>query len=54
MASTVEVRNETSIVKGATSEPGRLDFVEKTRKEISSYEDNKHYTLVKSKELNIK
>ena len=46
----IEVGNDTSTFKETTSQPVRLDFMETTRKEIDTHEDDKHWTLVRRRE----
>ena len=46
LVSDTEEGNKTFNSKEATSQPGRLDFVEATRKEIGAHENDKYCNLV--------
>ena len=46
-----KLENDTFTFKESTSQYERLEFVEATRKEISVYENDKHWTLVKRRDL---
>ena len=48
----IEAGNGTSTFKYATSKPERLEFVEATRKKTCAHEIEKHWTLVRRRELN--
>ena len=44
--------NDTFIFKESTSQPGVMDFVEAMRKEKGTHEIDKHWNLVRRRELN--
>ena len=47
LASNIKPRNDTFNFKEVTSQPDRLDFFEAMRKEIGTYEIDKHFNLVR-------
>ena len=51
LVSNIEEVNYTFTFKESTSQPERLDFVEKMRKEIGAPENDNHWTMVRRRKV---
>ena len=52
LVSNTERVNETFTFKESNSQHDRMEYLEKTSKEISAHENDKHWNLVRRRELN--